>query len=88
MQRDAACTVFRLSADISCGAPAHWRLPNCRQADIVKDALFVEPDSKQNAWQGIDDNSRSFAKAGSNNYVLDDKVPSASAIPTKSLSLR
>jgi hypothetical protein len=58
------------------------------QADILKDAPFVEPESKQNAWQGIDDNSRSFAKAGSNNYVLDDKVPSASAIPTKSLSLR
>jgi hypothetical protein len=88
MQRDAACTVFRLSADISCGAPAHWRLPNCRQAGIVKDALFVEPDSKQNAWQGIDDNFRNFAQAGSNDYVLDDKVPSASVISTKSLSLR
>jgi hypothetical protein len=88
MQRDAACTVFRLSADISRGAPAHWRLPNCRQAGIVKDALFVEPDSKQNAWQGIDDNFRNFAQAGSNDYVLDDKVPSASVISTKSLSLR
>jgi len=58
----------------------HWGLRHSCSA--------MEPDSKQNAWQGIDDNFRNFAQAGSNDYVLDDKVPSASVISTKSLSLR